>query len=107
MFRNRILAGCAASALVLVVTAGGSQAYGTASGGARSCSGSTSYVGVQYRGSVVMKVYFNGVLKHTSSSSMVTTDWYESSAHSISSWQVTASDSINSSETYSYCYNSL
>lgn len=104
--RTRQLASAVAvSAVAAAITAAPAVASTYVSGGSRSCSGSTMFVGIQSRANGTVDVYTNGIKRITYFHGVtVKSEWYESNAHSISSWKVQTTDSINATETYSYCY---
>lgn len=96
-------------ATLLAITMSGASASASTyvSGGSYTCSGSTRFVAVTSRANGTTDVYTSGVKRITYyNGSTVTTRYYESTSHYISSWKVQTTDSINASQTYPYCYYS-
>lgn len=100
----RALVAASAACLGLALTAPAASADTYVSGGARTCSGSTRFVGVLYRGNGTLTTYTDNHLRQQVYFGSVATGWYESSFHYIGSWKVVSTDSLNASATYSYCY---
>ncbi len=104
-----LAAGCIACLSITINTSAtyASTTDTAVAGGARTCSGSTHFVGIQFRGNGTLTTYTDNLKRYQVYYANVTTGQFESTFHTIGSWSVATTDSINASSTYSYCYYSL